>query len=338
MSKGSISQDAYAVLLPAFANADFTDQSRGFFGNGGVASLLGCSREEYVARRMSSERSATETAAQFREYYERAKACAGPVLIAVDYEIGGVHRLHDLAPQIRHPADAAHMSDEQLRDFGRAAGKAARAMGINYFLAPVVDVVTGPNPWLSDRIIIADPAVVARCAAAFVLGVQSTRVAATAKHFPGHHVTVADPFHSETVSVPGTRADLDPGLHPFRELVAAGVKSIMTGPIPVDAIDPAEPSSTSKIIVDLLRMDFGFKGLVVSDDLDLPGTMRGRKLDEVAIAAVDAGVDLLLLAAGPQVDEVAAALVSAVETGRLRGEKLAAAANAVRSLARDVEI
>lgn len=338
MRDQSLVRDSYAVLLPAFESVEFTANSRSFFLNGGVASLLGCSREEYLARRMSKKRGLAETAETFREYHRNAIDIAGDVLIAVDYEIGGVHRLHGLAPQIAHPTAAAQMTDTELTEFGHSAGTAARAMGINYFLAPVIDVVTGANPWLLDRCISTDPKVVARCATAFIRGVQSAGVAATAKHFPGHYITAVDPHDSKTITVPGTMADLEPGLEPYRAAIAAGVKSIMTGPIPVDAIDSVEPSSCSLIIVEMLRKNFLFQGLIVSDDIDLPGTMRGRTLEEVAIRGIDAGIDLLLLAAGPQVDRVAAALVMAVEDGRLDHAKLAASALAVRRLANDVAI
>lgn len=206
-------------------------------------------------------------------------------------------------------------------------------MGIDYFLAPVIDIVTGANPWLLNRCIGADPAIVARCATAFIKGVQSEGVAATDKHFPGHYDVPIDPHDSETITVTGTLADLEPGLRPYRDVIAAGVNSIMTGPIPVDALDLVQPSSSSKIVVDLLRGDYGFRGLIVSDDIDRPGTMRGCSLAEVAIT----GIDLLLLASS-QVDEIAAALVAAVQSGRLDRAKLASAAEAVRSLARDVAV
>lgn len=110
----SLSREAYAVLLPGFENAAFTAESRAFFENGGVASLLGCSREEYMSRRMSKARSASETVETFRGYHDQAKTIAGDMLIAIDYEIGGVHRLHDLAPQIAHPTIAAEMSDDEF--------------------------------------------------------------------------------------------------------------------------------------------------------------------------------------------------------------------------------
>src|SRR5438309_11480713 len=100
-----ICRDAYAVLLPASGNTEFTVDAASFFRSGGVASLLGSTREEYVARRMSPERQKDETREQFSVFANRARALAGNVLIAVDYEVGGVHRLHHFGPQLAHPRD-----------------------------------------------------------------------------------------------------------------------------------------------------------------------------------------------------------------------------------------
>jgi beta-N-acetylhexosaminidase len=329
-------RDAYAVLLPALGSADFTEESKFFFENGGVASLLGCSREEYVARRMNSARRETETARVFASYAEQARAISPANLIAIDYEIGGVHRLHNLAPQIAHPSAALEMTTAQLEAFGRAAGLAAKKLGINFFLAPVVDVVTGDNPWLLNRTLQTDPTRVGRIASAFITGVESQGVATTAKHFPGHHHVPLDPFDSESVVVEGTIDETRQGLEPFRQVIAAGVTAIMTGPIPVPALDRVEPASTSRVVVDLLRQELKFGGLIVSDDLDLPGTMRRRSLNQVAVQSLLAGVQLLLLAGGRQVQEVAQHIAQAVENGELPQPILISAAEKVREVASQV--
>ena len=129
-------------------------------------------------------------------------------------------------------------------------------------------------------------------------------MAATAKHFPGHHRVKPDPFDDPSARVPGSRTDLEPGLTPYRAVIAEGVKAVMTGPVPTDGMDPNQPSSASPIVVRALREEFGFRELIVSDDIDLPGTMRGRTLAEVAVAALSSGVELLLLAA-PEADAIA---------------------------------
>jgi beta-N-acetylhexosaminidase len=326
-------RDAFAVLLPALGSADFTEESKFFFENGGVASLLGCSREEYVARRMNNARRETETAQVFASYAEQARAISPANLIAIDYEIGGVHRLHNLGPQIAHPSAALEMNTAQLEAFGRDAGSAAKKLGINFFLAPVVDVVTGDNPWLLNRTLQTDPNRVGRIASAFITGAQSQGVATTAKHFPGHHHVPRDPFDSDSVVVEGTVEETQQGLEPFRQAISAGVSAIMTGPIPVPALDQIEPASTSRIVVDLLRQELKFGGLVVSDDLDLPGTMRGRSLNQVAVQSLRAGVQLLLLAGGPQVQAVARHIAQAADSGELPQSVLRSAAEKVRELA-----
>lgn len=328
-----ISRDAYAVLLPAFGDADFTVASASFFRSGGTASLLGSTREEYVARRMSPERQRNETREQLSRYARRARTLAGNVLIAVDYEVGGVHRLHRFGPQLALPSDVLEMNDREIEAFGAEAARAAKICGVNFFLAPVIDLVTGKNPWLRNRTFSIDADIVGRVASAFIRGVQSEGLVATAKHFPGHPHVPVDPFDSASVTVTATLEELGPNLRCFDAAIAADVRAIMTGPIPVDAIDPNEPASCSAKVVTMLRKAHHFNGLIVSDDIDLPGTLRGRTLADVAIASLKAGVELLLLASGPQVDEVAARIVSSVENGDLSRAALARAAHSVRSLA-----
>ncbi|TGT36675.1 hypothetical protein EN808_27080 [Mesorhizobium sp. M8A.F.Ca.ET.165.01.1.1] len=163
-----LSRDAYAVLLPAYDKVEFTKASTSFFNAGGVASLLGSTREEYVARRMSPVRQQSETQQLLLDYHDRARALAGDVLIAIDYELGGVHRLHTLGPQLPHPREVLEMKETEIEHFGVEAARAAKSCGINFFLAPVVDLVTGSNPWLLDRTFSVDSDIVSRAASAFI--------------------------------------------------------------------------------------------------------------------------------------------------------------------------
>ena len=262
------------------------------------------------------------------EICHRARAPWLAMCGAVD-EVGGVHRLHHLGPQLPHPSSVLEMSELEIRAFGAEAARAAKLCGINFFLAPVVDLVTGSNPWLRDRTFSIDPDIVGRVASAFIRGVQDEGLIATAKHFPGHPNVPIDPFDSETVTVTATLEELAPSLRCFDATIAAGVRAIMTGPIPVDAIDPDEPASCSPKIVGMLRGAHNFKGLVVSDDIDLPHTAgpvvpdaplpRSRRRD-------------LLLASGPQVDGVTRGS-PIIENGELSQDVLARAAQPVRSLA-----
>jgi beta-N-acetylhexosaminidase len=326
-------RDACSTLLPAFADLRLEEDVLRFLEGGGCSILLGESREEYLGRGMSPARRATETADAFVQVAELARERAGcEVLVAVDQELGGIQRLHRLAPALPSAAEAAQLPPEEITSRSRATAEAARRLGVNLFLAPIVDVVVGANPWLSGRHLGPDPEVVRRVVRAYVRGVQAAGVAATAKHFPGHPVTELDPALHEAV-VGGTKNELARSLSVFRDVVADGVRAVMTGPALVPALDPVEPASTSPRTVAHLRETLGFQGLVISDDLDAPGILRGRPIAEVAVASLAAGADLLLVSAGSGLDRLADAIARAVSEGRLSRERLASAAGRVRRLA-----
>lgn len=327
-----IRADAHAVMLPAIADLALTPALQQFLDQGGCSLLLGETREEYVARRMTPARIGAESREAFASLAAEIRRRAGPSLIAVDQEPAGIARLHRLVPGVPGRAQLVLMADAEIEAACRAAAAAALAMGVNLFLAPIGDVVSGRNVWLEGRNLGADPAVVARIAAAAVRGFQAAGVRACAKHFPGHHDIDHDPAIAEA-TVSGGAAQLEPGLAPFRGVIAAGVGAIMLGPALVPAIDAAEPSSTSAKTVRMLRADFAFGGLIVSDDLDAEGILRGRPLAETAIAALKAGAELLLVAAGDHLAALSAAIVRAVESGQLDREKLARAAARVREYA-----
>lgn len=328
-----VQRAAYAVLLPAFAGLELDDTVRRYLKCGGVSILLGETREEYLARNMSFERRRKETQAHFTAIVDAATACAGsPLLVAVDQELGGIQRLHRLVPGLPS-ADALKDLDAQeieARSYDMAS--AARAMGVNLFLAPIVDVVTGTNPWLHRRHLGSDPAEVSRIACAFIRGVQRAGVIATAKHFPGHYQTEHDPAEA-LASVPGTVDDIEEGLEVFRQVIAAGVQAIMPGPAVFPALDPEHSASTSEKIIGLLRGRLGFDGLIVSDDLDAVSILRGNSLTETALDALRAGAHLLLISCASGLDGIAQAIVDAVERGDLAEAQLLAAAEKVRGAA-----
>ncbi|SDR57091.1 beta-N-acetylhexosaminidase [Burkholderia orbicola] len=330
-------RDAYAVLLPAFAGLTLSDDVCRYLDRGGVSVLLGETRDEYVGRAMSVQRRTEETAAHFRDVVESTRRRAGSgVLVAVDQELGGIQRLHALVPALPSLDDALRAGTETIVERSAAVAAAARELGVNLFLSPIADVVVGANPWLDGRHLGADAADVLRIAHAFVQGVQSAGVAATAKHFPGHPITALDPALDEAV-VGGGLAELAPTLDVFRALIAGGVKAVMAGPALVPAIDVEHPSSTSRDTLSMLRHEFSFHGLIISDDLDAPGILRGRSIEATAVAALDAGADLLLLSSEAGLDRIAGTIVEAVRSGALDASRLAQAANRVRALARELD-
>lgn len=331
----TIIEDAHAVLLPAIAGLELTDALKQFLDRGGRSILLGETRSEYVARRMAPERIRSESRDQFTELAEQVRRRAGPALVTVDQEPAGIQRLHRLVPPMAGLAELQQMSDAAIETSCRQTAAAARGMGVTMFLAPILDVITGRNPWLAGRTLGANHREVARIAAAVVRGFQAGGVIAVAKHFPGHPDIDGDPAIAEA-TVPLSMIQLEPGLAIFQSVIAAGVGAVMLGPALVPAIDPREPSSTSRATAQMLRESFGFRGLVVSDDLDARATLRGRPLVDTAIASLNVGADLLLVAADDHLEALCGAIGQAVTDGRLDRERLSAAADRVRATSRDV--
>lgn len=330
----SLTEDAHAILFPAFDSVTLSDPVRQFLDKGGVSILLGESRDEYVARGMNAARRKAETAETFQQVTAAARQRSGLLLAAVDQELGGICRLHDLAPAFPARDDIATTSAAAIETRAAEVGHAARGLGLNLFLAPVVDVLDGPNPWLQGRTWSDRPKTVASLSSAYIRGVQAAGVAATAKHFPGFRSVTGDPAIDPSAECLTDATAIETGLLPFRSAIAAGVDVVMVGPAIVRALDPLKAALRSAAVVRRLTQDLGFKGLVMADDLDSQATMRGDSVAEVAIDALNAGCDFLLLAdIGTQVLDIAAAIEAAVVDGRVARARLAHSASKVRALA-----
>ncbi len=320
---------ARATLLPAFAGLDLGESTWRFLDGGGRAVLLGETREEYLRREMDDIRVGEERETNIAALTRRVQAAAGrPALIAVDQELGGIQRLHRLVRPLPTPRQAAHWPAADIEMACAAVAEDATRLGINVFLSPVLDCPTGHSPWLYRREMAADLAEVSRVGTAYVRGIQAGgRVAATAKHFPGHSHVPLDPAQVEAEST--WSAD---NLIPFRSAIEAGVSCVMTGAAVVPDVD-AQPASTSAATISILRGDLAFGGVVISDDIDEPSIARGRSVPDACVDALTAGVDLLLIAGGEQVEEVAQRIADAVRSGLLPSERLEEAAERVGRLA-----
>ncbi|MES2434897.1 MAG: glycoside hydrolase family 3 N-terminal domain-containing protein [Pseudomonadota bacterium] len=330
----TLSENARAVLLPAFDGTALSDSTLRFLDQGGVSILIGESRAEYVARRMNDARRSTETTETFQRITSEARKRSGLLLTAVDQEMGGICRLHDLVPQFPSHADLAATSPEVIEALTKTIASDAAAMGVNVFLSPVLDVVTGANAWLHGRTWSTDPAIIASLSAAYIRGAQRGGVAATGKHFPGFSMTTADPAIDAAALCLTDAADIEAGLLPFRAAIAAGVEMIMVGPAIVAALDDQKAALRSVKVVQKLKRELGFTGIVMADDLDSQATMRGDTVAQVAIDALNAGCDFLLLAdIGSQLQDVSVAIISAANAGHISAEALSLSADKVRALA-----
>jgi beta-N-acetylhexosaminidase len=328
----NILPDAYAVLLPAIADLRLTDDLKAYFLGGGRSLLLGETREEYVARKMSEARMDHETGDHFSSLAKDVSNLAGPSLIAVDQELAGIQRLHHLTPSLPRLDDLLTMTDFEIEQQSEDVARAAAALGVNMFLSPIADLVRGNNVWLKGRTLGTDQRQISRICSAFIRGVERAGVITMPKHFPGHHDITCDPAIDMGV-VTGDQHDLQPGYGIFNEVFAANPSACMLGPALVPAVDPVEPSSTSAKTVRMLRDTFRFKGMIVSDDLDGKAALAGRTIEQTAIASMRAGTDLLLVAAGPQIHSIAASLSSMAQSDEFFLNRLNSAAAVVRQLA-----
>nr|WP_205861172.1 glycoside hydrolase family 3 N-terminal domain-containing protein [Planosporangium flavigriseum] len=269
------------------------------------------------------------------------RAARADVLIGIDEEGGDVTRLAH-AGGSPYPGNAAlgMVDDTDLtRRIYRAIGAELASLSIDLDIAPDVDVNTDDdNPVIGTRSFGADPARVAAHAAAAVTGLQEVGVAACAKHFPGHGATVTDshlelPVVDAPVGVLRTRE-----LPPFVAAVSAGVRTIMTAHIRVPALTGALPATFSQpALVDLLRREIGFAGVVISDALEMRGSVDyAGSIPQAAALALAAGCDLLCIGARVDLDlveGVAAEIVTAIGDGRLPLTRVEEAAERVAALA-----
>jgi beta-N-acetylhexosaminidase len=269
-----------------------------------------------------------ESAEQLRALTDAAHGLREHVLLAADEEGGDVSRL-EYAGGTSMPGNLALGRIDEPAVTESAAyeiGLSLRDAGIDWNLAPSVDVAVNPASPLGTRCFGAERGRVAVHAAAWVRGLQAAGASACAKHFPGHGTDTADPhFGATTVEV--TADELVASyLDPFRAAIDAGVDSIMVSHDRLPAVDPDLPAAISApVVTGLLRDELGYDGVVFTDALEMGGIAQVADLPTAAVLAIAAGADALCLgsfAYGEDVDVAAAALVAAVRDGRLTEERL----------------
>ena len=256
------------------------------------------------------------TAALSNELQRAAKI---PLFVAADFENGTAMRLADGTSLPSAMAVAATGDPRDAYTAGKITAIEARAAGLNWIFAPDSDVNDNPdNPIINTRSFGEDPTRVSEFVVQFIRGVQQNGAMATAKHFPGHGNVNSD-SHISVPVVPGDLAELDRvELVPFRAAISAGVGAVMSGHLVVPALEPDKhiPATLSpRILTDLLRKKMGFGGIEITDALDMAGVTQIDSPPNVAVRAVNAGIDVLLIPPNP----VAAitSMKEAVESGEL---------------------
>ncbi len=220
-----------------------------------------------------------------------------PPLIAVDQEGGRVARLGSpllVLPPMREigrtgdPLFVARVAEAQATELA--------ALGFTMNFAPVLDVHTrAENPIIGDRAFASTPEAVALLGVAYAEGLARGGVLACGKHFPGHGDTTTD-SHFDLPVVAHDRARLEAvELPPFRAAASAGIAALMTAHVLFPALDPAVPATLSRAVCTHLRREIGFRGVLISDDLEMKAVADRFGIEETAVRSIDAGCDLILV-------------------------------------------
>lgn len=255
-----------------------------------------------------------------------------PLFITIDGEFGPAMRLTDLKKLPRQQTMGALGNEDLVFEAGQEAGRQCRLLGIQWNFLPVADVNNNPkNPVINTRSFGEDPQTVSRLSALFLQGMQSQGVMGSAKHFPGHGDTETD-SHKALPLIRHTAKIIDSiHLPPFKNLIAQGVESVMVGHLNLPAYDSSGlPASLSpRVVTGLLRQELGYRGLIVTDGLEMEGVRLAlQKLPGyqsfgegmIEVQALKAGCDVLLLPVNPAA--AVKAIAKAVQKGVLPRERL----------------
>ena len=261
-----------------------------------------------------------------------------PLLIGSDLESGTSFRLVGGTPFPPNMGVAAGGGEQAAYDIGAITAREARAVGIHITFSPDADVNSNPdNPIINLRSFGEDARAVSRLVAAAVRGIQDHGLLATAKHFPGHGDTDID-THLDLPATAATWARLDSvELRPFRAAIRAGVAAIMSAHIALPAIDAGRhrPGTLSPVVqTAILRDSLEFRGLVLTDALNMGSLIRDYTPATVAVEALRAGSDILLQPADPAA--TIDAVVAAVRDGRISRERLDRSVRRVLEIKRDL--
>ncbi len=284
----TLEQKAAQLLIVSYDSSEL-DQAE-TAARGGVGGI----QLEWGSYSLEKTREATEK-------LQRAAAAAplgAPLFIAVDYEGGSVYSPTTLGllelPTNMMLGAADDENDTSILFY--LAGKELRRAGINMAFGPVLDVNTNPkNPIIGIRSFGSDPLEVARLGGAVISGFRAAGIVPVVKHFPGHGAAEKDSHKTLPVIDLSTVALAATHLVPFRAAIAQGVPAVMTAHILYPALDDKPATLSSAVIQGLLEGGLGFRGLVVTDSLDMKAITSLMSPPAAAAAALKAGADLLLL-------------------------------------------
>ncbi len=262
----------------------------------------------YVTGRNVTGRTAGALKAEIAALQARRQAAGLPPLIVATDQEGGI--VSHLAPPLTRLPALASLADlapdrrkAEAEEFGRIHGRELASLGINLNFAPVLDLRPEAkrnrldfNTLISQRAISDDPAKVSTIAGAYIHGLESAGVNATVKHFPGLGRVRADTHHF-TANLDTPVSELEASdWRPFRDVLSTTSARLMVGHVALSALDPGRPASHSKAVIDgLIRKTWNYQGIVMTDDLVM-GAIYQHDVCTAVVEALNAGVDLLLVA------------------------------------------
>ncbi len=227
-----------------------------------------------------------------------------PLFISIDMEGGRVHRLKPPFTQWPAAKNLGDMNSSNITfQFTQLMGRELKAIGINLDYAPCVDVLMNDeNEVIGDRALSTDPDIVAKLSSAMVRGYIKSDVLSCAKHFPGHGYTSVD-SHFDLPVDKRTLADLEKqgDLEPFKKVIKARVDMIMTAHIQYPNIDSQFPVTLSPLFIkQFLREALRYRGIVITDDLDMKALTKHYPIEEIPVMALQAGANMLLYCNEPK--------------------------------------
>ena len=314
----AVNQRLYGVDTPAQAIAKY--QPGGVIYYSTRVACAGCASDDNIG-----DPAQVATLSNGLQAASLAQPAHIPLQISVDQE-GGALVARFLAPATQMPGNmalGAGRSTQDAHDSAKVIGEELKAVGVTQDYAPVSDVNINPNnPVIGIRSIGGDPDLVSDLASAQVKGYHAGGVSAVAKHFPGHGDTGVDSHFG----LPQVTHSLEQfhaiDLPPFKADIAAGVDTIMTAHVVFPAVDPsgAPATMTHTILTGVLRDELGFKGLIVTDALDMGGATATYPPNVAPVKAILAGADQLLVP--PQMDTAYGAVLDAVRNGTISEKRL----------------
>ncbi|MBN1232163.1 MAG: beta-N-acetylhexosaminidase, partial [Candidatus Coatesbacteria bacterium] len=259
-----------------------------------------------------------------------------PPFIAIDHEGGRVHRFSN---SITHFPSAKQISREldlfEIKDCSRFMAHELLSLGINMNFAPVLDVYTNKkNKVIESRSYSSDPDVVLSYGRKFIEGHLEKKLIAVPKHFPGHGSTSTD-SHKD---LPRIKRNLDQlkktDLMPFRELIKEDkIDCLMIGHLLVETIDSLPASLSKEFVTNILRKKWGYKGLIITDDILMNALMKYYSFEDAIVKAFNAGVDILLICEGDDYWERSYnALYNAIKTEKISHERLDESITRIRQI------